>query len=224
MKRPPAVHEFKPTLTEGRLAGPEPAALGFARYKRIWQMLISGCIIGIVVLALILTYFKAEGPARLTDCLGRERVLGNALEMYRTDNGNQMPPAAIWRWAISEHVDMLGMGTDGVEDIGRTIRPRGFSSPMRCLGNRTTIPISYFYADPVEFRAYYPELYDEPRAPVLVDEVHHRSVTVLRTDWSCGAVSRTDWVRDRGSVYHLVRRPDWEQTFAYYVSPPALTP
>ena len=115
MKRPPSEHEFKPTLTEGRLQGPDAARLGFARYKRIWQMLISGCIIGVVALALILGYHKAEGPARLSDCLGRERILGNALELYRSDY-SRLPPAAIWRWAISENVDMLGVATDGSED------------------------------------------------------------------------------------------------------------
>jgi len=224
MKRPPSVHEFKPVHTEGHLVGPDAAHLGLARYKRIWQMLISGAIIGLVVLVLILTYYKAEGPARLTDCLGRERVLGNALEMYRSDNGNRMPPAAVWRWAISAHVDLVGGPTEGMEDVGRTLRPRGFSSPMRCLGNRTTVPISYLYADPAEFRATCPELYEDPATPVLVDEVNHRSVPVLRTDGSCASVSRTDWVNQRASTYHLVRRPDWQRTFAYYVAPPAQAP
>jgi hypothetical protein len=224
MKRPPSVHEFQPVHTEGRLVGPDAAQLGLARYKRIWQMLISGAIIGLVVLVLILTFVKAEGPARLTDCLGRERALGNALGMYRSDNDNRLPPAAVWRWAISANLDMLGIGTDGMEDIGRTIRPRGFSSPMRCLGNRTTVPISYLYVDPSEYRATYPDLFEDPAIPVLVDEVNHRSVPVLRTDWSCAAVSRTDWVNQRASVYHLIRRPDWQQTFAYYVAPPTQTP
>jgi type II secretory pathway pseudopilin PulG len=219
MKRPPAVHEFKPDHTDGRIIGPAPADLGLGRYKRIWQMLISGCIIGLLATLLITTYFKAQVPARLTDCMGRVRVLGNALEMYRDDYGSRLPPGPIWRWAISDYVDKVGGATEGVEDIGRRARPRGFSSPMRCLANHTTIPISYFYLDPAELSAY-ATLADESSLPVLVDEINHRRVVVLRADSSCQAVDRLQWVNERRDVYHISRRPDWERTFAYEALPP----
>ncbi|MBM3147858.1 MAG: hypothetical protein FJ000_08200, partial [Actinobacteria bacterium] len=161
---------------------------------------------------------------RVTDCLGRERVLGNALEMYRNDHDSRLPPAAIWRWAVSGYVDKVGFTTEGVEDIGRRARPRGFSSPMRCLANRTTIPISYLYLDSSEYRDAYPDLTDAPTAPVLVDEVHHHSVVLLRADWSAEALDRRAWVDQRAGTYHVVRRPDWERTFAYQVQPPPEVP
>jgi len=224
MKRPPPIADFTPDHSEGRLAGPAPAELGLVRYKRIWQMLISGVIIGLVGFVLITGYYKARGSARLSDCMGRERVLGQALEMYRNDNESRLPPGANWRWAVSSYVDLIGGATEGVEDIGRTVRPvRGFSSPMRCLANRTTVPISYLYLDPSELRMQYPDLVDDPRLPILVDEVHHRSVAVLRNDWSCSAVDRRAWVDERAAQFHIVRRPDWERTFAYYVPPPPPT-
>jgi hypothetical protein len=220
MDRPPALHEFKPDHTDGRIIGPAPAELGLGRYKRIWQMLISGCIIGFLATLLITAYFKAQGPAHLTDCMGRARILGNALDMYRSDYDLRLPPAAIWRWAVSDYVDMVGGTTEAVEDTGRRARPpRGFSSPMRCLANHSTIPISYLYLDPDELSAYR-GLADESSLPVLVDEMNHRRVVVLRADWSCQAVDRLQWVNDRRDVYHINRRPDWERTFAYQAMPP----
>jgi len=221
MKRPPSVHEFQPDHTEGRLLGPEPAELGLARYKRIWQILISGLIIGVVAFIMMGAFLKARGPARLTDCMGRQRVLGQALEMYRQDNDTRLPPAAVWRWAISDHVDMVGGLTESVEDVGRVARPpRGFSSPMRCLANQTTIPISYLYLDPTELQPQYPDVADRSDLPVLVDETHHRSVVVLGADGSSHVVQRPKWVEDRENTYHIARRPDWQNTFAYYVAAP----
>lgn len=219
-KQPPPVHEFRPVHTEGRLLGPPPAELGLGRYKRIWQILISGMIIGVTALLLITGYFRAQAPARLADCMGRARILGNAFEMYRMDYGSRLPPAPVWRWAISEYVDMVGGATDGTEDIGRLARPRGFSSPMRCLANQTTIPISYFYLDPWELQFNYPDIADDSSIPVLVDEINHRSVVVLRADWSCKPESRETWANMRAHVYHIMRRPDWQRTFAYTVIPP----
>ena len=220
MKRPPSVHEFKPAHTEGHLLGPEPAELGLVRYKRIWQILISGLIVGVVAFILMGAFLKARGPARLTDCMGRQRVLSQSLEMYRQDNDARLPPGPVWRWAVSDYVDMVGGATEGVEDMGRVVRPRSFSSPMRCLANQTTIPISYLYLDPTELQARYPDVADQSDLPVLVDETHHRSVVVLGADGSSHVVPRTEWVEDRANAYHIARRPDWQDTFAYYVPAP----
>ena len=221
MKRPPPIAEFTPDHSEGPLRQPESPIIGLARYKRLWQMLISGLIIGLVVSVLMTGFVKARGSARLSDCMGRQRVLGSSLEMYREDHDSRLPPGPLWRWALSGYVDLVGGTTESVEDLGRRARPRGFSSPMRCVGNQTTIPISYLYVDPAEFLRTYPDLVDEPTLPVLVDEVHHRSVVVLRTDWGCEALDRKLWTDQRAGRYHLVRRPDWQQTFAYYVPAPA---
>jgi len=218
MKRPPSVHEFKPVHTEGQIIGPAQAELGLVRYRRLIQLVVCGSVIGLMACLLITNYYRARGPARLTDCVGRQRVLGNALEMYRGDNGSQLPPGPAWRWAVSDYLDMVGGNTEGLEDLGRRARPRSFSSPMRCLANQTTIPISYFYLDPAEVWQT-PERREDPGNPVLVDEINHRSVVVLRADWSSQAVPREDWMTERSDVLHIARRPDWRQTFAYCAAP-----
>jgi len=221
MKRPPPIADFTPDHSQGPLRGPASAVFGLVRYKRLWQMLISGLVIALVVIVLMTGFQKARLSARVTDCLGRERVLGNALEMYRNDHDSHLPPGPLWRWAVSGYVDKVGFATEGIDDIGRRARPRGFSSPMRCLGNRTTIPISYLYLDSSEFRVPYPDLMDDPSVPVLVDEVHHHSVIVLRGDWSGEALDRRAWLDQRAGTYHIVRRPDWQRTFAFYVPHPS---
>ncbi len=220
MKRPPPIAEFTPDHSEGPLRPPEPAIFGLVRYKRLWQMLVSAAIIVLAATVLMTGFFKARGSARLTDCMGRARILGQALEMYRNDHDSHLPPGPVWRWAVSGYVDMVGGTTEGVQDIGRTVHPRSFSSPMRCLANQTTIPISYLYLNPSELAPRYPDLVDEPSVPVIVDEVHHRHVVVLRADWGCEAVDRQTWVDERANKYHLIRRPDWQRTFAFYVPPP----
>ena len=219
MKRPPPPHEFKPTHTDGRIIGPDAAELGLGRYKRVSQLVVCGTIIGLIAYMLVTQYYQARGPARLSDCMGRLRVLGNALEMYRGDYAFRLPPGPVWRYAISGYVDMVGGNTEGIADLGRSARPRGFSSPMRCLANQTTNPISYFYLDPAEMRRT-PELQDDSNLPVLVDETNHPRVVVLRSEWSTEAVKREDWVRERNDAWRIRRRPDWSTTFAYYTLPP----
>ncbi|MGQ9730498.1 MAG: hypothetical protein ACUVX8_04420 [Candidatus Zipacnadales bacterium] len=215
MKRPPPVHEFQPPHTEGTLLGPPPARLGLGRYKRIWQLLICGTIILSVMTLFTFSFYKARGPALEADCLGRERMLGSALEQYRTDHDLRLPLAPTWRWAISNYVDMVGGETEGIESVRRTTGlPRGYSSCMRCLANETTIPISYFYLDPREM-AGNPNLEDAVELPLLVDEVHHRRVMILRNDYSCRPVDRQAWITERENTLHIKRRPDWQYTFAY---------
>jgi hypothetical protein len=214
MKRPPAVHVFQPPHSEGQLLGPEPAELGLKKYKRAINMIVSGAIIGLIAFMVISNYYHARGPARVADCMGRLRVLGNALSMYEADN-TFMPPGPVWRWGVSDYVDAVGGTTRDVDDYARSMQPRGFSSPMRCLGNETTIPISYLYLDPLEVAQVW-QAQEAAELPVLVDEVHHRSVVALRSDWSQRSLTRQAWFHERREVLQIARRPDWQDTFAYY--------
>ncbi len=221
MQRPPPIHEFKPDFAGGgKLVGPPPAELGPVRYKRIIQLLVAGIIIGTVAAMLITVYYKARRPALMADCMGRLRMLAQAFEMYGMDHGQCAPPAASWRWAISEYVDMVGGQDEGVEEVRRLAKPRGFSSSMRCLANRTTYPISYFYVEPGDL-GLSPQLGDEPTAPLLVDEMHHPKVIVLRQDSSCARLDPGVWVDQRGDYWQIARRPDWQYTFAYMSLRPA---
>ena len=202
--------------------GRAPAELGPSKYKQIQQILIGGIIIGIVGLMMIHAFYKARSPAYVADCMGRLHSLGQALAIYSADHSMRLPPGPQWRYAVSPYVDHVGGETEGIEGARRLARPRGFSSPMRCKANTTTNPISYFYLDPAEVG--YVHL-DEPDIPVLVDEVHHAKIVLLRSDWSCHTAEREAWVTRRMDELQIARRPDWPDTFAYVsVKPPPPAP
>jgi hypothetical protein len=228
MRRPPAVHDFKPVHTEGDMVGRGPADLGPAKYKQLQQILIGAIIILIVALLMINGYYKAKRPALLTDCIGRLRILGQAVQSYSTDHDMQMPPARFWRYSLSEYCDSVGgVSEDGEDvDVGRKLnRPlRGYSAPMRCIANQSTNPISYFYLDRAELRGR-TDLSDLPSFPIFVDEVHHRGkATVLRDDVSARALDIEEWVGERRDVLHIARRDDWQDTYAYEAVPFAPAP
>jgi hypothetical protein len=221
--RPPPPEELKPSHTSGELVGRLPGELGPSKYKQIQQILIGGIIIGIVGALMIQTYYKARRPAYVADCMGRLHSLGQALEMYSSDYSLCPPPGPRWRYAINPYLDRLGGKTEGIEDARRLARPRGWSSAMRCLANKGTNPISYFYVDPVELGSMH---LDEPGWPVLVDETYHSKVLVLRSDWSCHTLDREAWLQERQDQLEIARRPDWPKTFAYVSvkAPPAPPP
>jgi len=233
MRRPPPDHEFKPDFAAGgKLVGPSPAELGPVRYthlKRIQQIMVCGIIMGSVAVMVINGYYKARRPALMADCMGRMHTLAQAFQMYAMDNGQCLPPAPYWRWAISEYVDMVGGQSEELDNIRRMRKARGFSSPMRCLANRTTYPISYLYVEPGDL-GLSQQLGDEPTAPLLVDEIHHPKVIVLRQDSSCARLDPRVWLRERAEAWQIARRPDWPYTFAYMSAragtstPPLLLP
>lgn len=204
------------------MVGRAPGELGPSKYKQIQQILIGGIIIGIVGLLLIQGYSKARRPAYVADCMGRLHSLGQALEMYSSDHGMRLPPGPRWRYAVTPYLDRLG---GMMEDIGsgrRIARPRGWSTAMRCLANKGTNPVSYFYVDPVQLG--YMHL-DEPGSPVLVDETYHAKVIALRGDWSCHTLEREAWLQERQEQLQIARRSDWADTFAYIsVKPPPPPP
>jgi hypothetical protein len=219
--RPPPPHELEPSHTQGELVGRAPGQLGPSRYKQIQQILIGGIIIGIVGLMMINAFYKARRPAYMADCMGRLHSLGQALEMYSADHGMRLPPGASWRYAASPYMDQLGGVTEGIEQARRLARPRGFSGPMRCLANRSTNPISYFYLDPTELG--YQRL-DEPDLPVLVDETNHPKVIILQSDWSCRTTEGGTWANERRTTLQIARRSDWSDTFAYVSTRPPPPP
>ena len=223
MRKAPPVHEFQPIHTEGHMVGPAPADLGPGRYKNIQQILIGAIIIGAVAFLMIEGFYKARRPAYMADCIGRLHVLAQAFDMYSTDHAGYLPPAASWRWAVSDYVDAVGGQSEEVGQVRRSAKPRGFSSPMRCLGNRTATPISYFYVDPVELRIS-GKMGDQPEAPLLVDELHHPKVIALQQDSSCARLDRGEWLKQRRDDLQIARRPDWQNTFAYTSTRPKVAP
>ena len=156
----------------------------------------------------------------MADCQGRLRILAQAFEMYATDNNGFYPVADSWRYAISEYIDLVGVQTSDGETVRRTAKPRGFSSPMRCLGNHSVVPISYFYLSPDDFQAAGGE--DAPGTPMLVDEVNHPKVMVLSCDSSCRRVDPMTWIAERDGPLQIARRPDWRKTFAYMSTRPVV--
>jgi len=220
MRRPPPVHEFRPIHTDGRIIGPAPADVSPSRYKNIQQILIGALIVGAVAFMMVGGYSKARRPAYMADCTGRLHVLAQAFEMYAMDHGQYLPAASYWRYAVSDYVDAVGGQNKDLEGAARRAGPRGFSSPMRCLGNHSTNPISYFYLDPQDL-AQGPRLGDVPEAPLLIDEVYHPKVIALRQDGSCAQIVRQAWLAERQNTWQVARRPDWPSTYAYMSARPA---
>lgn len=225
MGRPPRVHEFAPGHTSGQLVAPS-RDLGPGKHKRIAQILISGVIILCVGLFMISGYTKAKRPALMADCIGRLKILGQAIEMYQSDHDMRPPPGASWRYALNPYIDMVG-GVSDEQDMQprrRLNRPlRGFSSPMRCIANTSTNAISYFYLDRAAMRGRADvKLLDS--LPVFVDESHHGTrAIILRDNLSAGPVEIEGWVRERQEVLRIARRRDWQDTYAYYALPPRQT-
>jgi len=221
MGRPPRVHEFAPDHTSGQLLAPL-RDLGPGKHKRIAQILISGVIILCVGLLMISAYTKAKRPALMADCLGRLKILGQAMEMYQSDHDMRPPPATSWRYALSTSIDMVGGVSDDEDaDPGRRLnRPlRGFSSPMRCIANTSTNALSYFYLDRTAMRGR-ADVKHLDSLPVFVDESHHGTrAIILRDNLSARPVEIEEWVRERQEVLRIARRPDWPDTYAYYALP-----
>ncbi len=188
MRRPPSVHEFQPDHATGKLLGRMAAELGPDRYKRLLQIIVGGIVILIMATMVINGYYKAKRPALLADCMGRARMLGQAIEMYTMDN--ERPPLADnWRYGLSHYCDQVGGMDEAAKDAGRRMKARGFSSPMRCLGNQSATPISFFYLERSEMRLRNAVAPITTMLPLLVDEVHHLKVVVLREDISAVSIS-----------------------------------
>ncbi|HJN18032.1 MAG TPA: hypothetical protein QGH10_21210 [Armatimonadota bacterium] len=221
MRRAPSVHEFEQDHTTGNLLGRIESDLGPGRWKRLAQIIIGGGVIAILGLMVINGYYKARKPALLADCMGRVRMLGQAVQMYSNDNDFRAPLAANWRYGLSSYCDVVGGMDEAVTEVRTTTKARGFSSPMRCLGNQTVTPISYFYLNGAELWGRM-DTQTLGTHPVLVDEVHHAKVVILRDDTSAHTIEPEEWVNLRQNELHIARRRDWRSTFAYYVLPESL--